>query len=227
MKPFNLEGWLKNKNKKIITKNGRPVRIICTDIISHYPIVAAIKNEVGNEIIQEYDSNGVCYSNPELNLFFEELSQNFIDEYQFNTICGHLELRKEFFKKEGNHEELDRWQGMLDWLRSKKDLIIQKDRQNKEEISEFEIGLLDFADDWESVEVDGEKMDAVIHKHLQILLNLARKELEKNLPKWKKDDNHLSSLIYQLDNRGDGNIFLCKKGYAISLEELLNLPYES
>lgn len=44
MKQFNLEEYLKNPNRKVVTRDGHPVRIICTDhdnII--YPIVGAIK----------------------------------------------------------------------------------------------------------------------------------------------------------------------------------------
>ena len=31
MKQFNLEEYLKNPSKKIVTRDGSPVRIICTD----------------------------------------------------------------------------------------------------------------------------------------------------------------------------------------------------
>ena len=44
MKPFNLEGYLKTPNRKVVTRDGRDVRIICTDHDNiSYPIVGAIK----------------------------------------------------------------------------------------------------------------------------------------------------------------------------------------
>ena len=44
MKPFNLEEYLKNPNQKVVTRDGHPVRIICTDHDNiSYPIVGAIK----------------------------------------------------------------------------------------------------------------------------------------------------------------------------------------
>lgn len=51
MKPFNLEEYLKNPNRKVITRDGRVVRkILCVDANSkHYPIVALIKSKDGNE----------------------------------------------------------------------------------------------------------------------------------------------------------------------------------
>ena len=44
MKPFNLEEYLKNPDKKVVTRDGRNVRIICTDRRdSVYPIVVLIE----------------------------------------------------------------------------------------------------------------------------------------------------------------------------------------
>ena len=44
MKPFSLDEYLKNPSKKVITRDGHNVRIICTDHDNVlYPIVGAIK----------------------------------------------------------------------------------------------------------------------------------------------------------------------------------------
>ena len=44
MKQFNLEEYLKTPNRKVVTRDGRNVRIICTDHDNiSYPIVGAIK----------------------------------------------------------------------------------------------------------------------------------------------------------------------------------------
>ena len=44
MKQFSLEEYLKNPNQKVVTRDGHPVRIICTDHDNiSYPIVGAIK----------------------------------------------------------------------------------------------------------------------------------------------------------------------------------------
>ena len=43
MKPFNLEEYLKNPSKKVVTRGGRTVkRILCTDARGDYPIVALV-----------------------------------------------------------------------------------------------------------------------------------------------------------------------------------------
>ena len=44
MKQFSLEEYLKNPKRKVITRDGRDARIICTNAKGKYPIVALIKN---------------------------------------------------------------------------------------------------------------------------------------------------------------------------------------
>lgn len=63
MKPFNLEEYLKYPSKKVVTRSGRNVRIICTDRLTQgYPVVALWINEDYNgntyEHINSYTING-------------------------------------------------------------------------------------------------------------------------------------------------------------------------
>lgn len=46
MKQFNLAEYLKNPERKIVTRDGRKVkRILCVDAMGDYPIVALIKSK--------------------------------------------------------------------------------------------------------------------------------------------------------------------------------------
>ena len=46
MKPFNLEEYLKDPSRKIVTRGGRPVRIVCTDFGNEfYPIIGELQDE--------------------------------------------------------------------------------------------------------------------------------------------------------------------------------------
>ena len=45
MKPFNLEEYLKNPEKKVVTKDGKSVRIICTDAKGTCPVVGLVAYE--------------------------------------------------------------------------------------------------------------------------------------------------------------------------------------
>lgn len=58
MKQFNLEEYLANPSKKIITRDGREARIICTDRRNtECPIVALI-NEECDEVVYWYAKDG-------------------------------------------------------------------------------------------------------------------------------------------------------------------------
>ena len=48
MKQFNLEEYLANPSRKVVTRDGRPVkRVLCTDAMGSYPIVVLIENHDG------------------------------------------------------------------------------------------------------------------------------------------------------------------------------------
>ena len=61
MEQFNLAEYLKNPNRKIVTRDGRPVRIICTDrkgSLKHpHPIVALVQID-DTEPIYDYTADG-------------------------------------------------------------------------------------------------------------------------------------------------------------------------
>ena len=45
MKPFNIKEYLENPNREVVTREGKPVRILCTDLDDNdYPVAAATKN---------------------------------------------------------------------------------------------------------------------------------------------------------------------------------------
>ena len=44
MKPFSLEEYLKNPDRKVVTREGRSIRIICTDFNNiNYPIIIEVE----------------------------------------------------------------------------------------------------------------------------------------------------------------------------------------
>ena len=56
IKPFSIEEW--KNGAKVETRDGRPVRILCTDLKSAYPIIAAVMYKDGEEAATEYDTDG-------------------------------------------------------------------------------------------------------------------------------------------------------------------------
>ena len=61
MKPFTLEEYLKNPSRKVVTKDGHSVRIICTDADGKAPVVALIKYEY-EEIADKFRQDGTSLS---------------------------------------------------------------------------------------------------------------------------------------------------------------------
>ena len=58
MKPFNLKEYIKNPNKKVITRSGRPVKIIYTDKKGMYPVVALIEYNNTYENVYAFTTDG-------------------------------------------------------------------------------------------------------------------------------------------------------------------------
>ena len=69
MKQFSLEEYLKNPSQKVVTRDGRQVRIICTDYKSEYPLIALVTDKKDNtESPFVYTKNG--------RYFFEETNND-------------------------------------------------------------------------------------------------------------------------------------------------------
>ena len=92
MKPFNLEEYLKNPSKKVVTKEGKKVRIICTDARGSYPVVALIEESYYDNALS-YTEDGKLY-NGESNvydLFFApEKHEGWVNVYRDfdGMMCG-------------------------------------------------------------------------------------------------------------------------------------------
>ena len=82
MKQFNLEEYLKNPSRKVITKDGRNVKIHCTNSIGSHPVMAEIE---GERYSYSYNKNGECFCNPSSNdLFFApEKHEGWINVYKW------------------------------------------------------------------------------------------------------------------------------------------------
>ena len=72
MKAFNLKEYLKNPSKKIVTRDGKAVRIICTEREDPIDtIVALVKdNDRELEILVTYTKDGIPAEYNEETLFF-------------------------------------------------------------------------------------------------------------------------------------------------------------
>ena len=72
MKQFDLEEYKRNPSRKIVTRDGRPVRIVCTDLKGDWPILFVALDEYGNEYPFKCMQDGVSgYDHNEL--FFDSV----------------------------------------------------------------------------------------------------------------------------------------------------------
>ena len=72
MKEFSLEEYLKNPDRKVVTRDGRKVRIICTDRKGATPIIALVNDGLSEELGHAFYSDGKYFidKDDEFDLFF-------------------------------------------------------------------------------------------------------------------------------------------------------------
>ena len=87
MRPFNLDEYLKNPNKKVITRDGKNVKIHCTNCVGAHPVIAEIE---GEKYSYFYDKNGGYYFRPSISdLFFaSEKKEGWINLFRDPTDNG-------------------------------------------------------------------------------------------------------------------------------------------
>lgn len=87
MKPFNLEEYLKNPSRKVVTRDGRNVRIVCTDKKGRYPVVALVEYDDNSERVFGFSIDGICFigltDNKDL-FFATEKREGWVNLYRGN-----------------------------------------------------------------------------------------------------------------------------------------------
>lgn len=58
MKQFSLKEYLANPSKKVVTREGRSARIICTDAKGKHPIIALIDGKDDSEVVYTFNGDG-------------------------------------------------------------------------------------------------------------------------------------------------------------------------
>lgn len=85
MKQFTVEEYQKNPSRRVFTRDGRSVRIICTDMIgTSYPVIAVYKVDPTHESCKSYTTDGKLYTerDADCDLFFApEKKEGWINVY--------------------------------------------------------------------------------------------------------------------------------------------------
>ena len=91
MKSFNLEEYLANPSKKVVTRDGRSARIICTNRLDENYSVIALVHDGDSELCYSYTIFGNYNQNrdTELDLFFApDKKSGWINLYKMNSIIS-------------------------------------------------------------------------------------------------------------------------------------------
>ena len=106
MKQFDLKEYLANPSRKVVTRDGKNVRILCTDRKGDYPIIALVENcDSTEEYVYSYRKNGDCGypSSDKYNLFFApekhegwvSIHRGYMENYYCDGIFNSEEKAKE------------------------------------------------------------------------------------------------------------------------------------
>lgn len=167
MQQFNLDKWLKDKSRKVVTRDRRNVFLsiqLCKN--EYYPVIGMVE---GDKDVKTWTNEGI------------------------NIIAVKKGAYDLFFADE------------------------------EKELTEFEKGLNYFLRDWIQRKDDYRTVEEATKESSNKLLDLARKEILKDLPKWKRSNSFFNT----------GNKFELGKtslrrfdGYEIPYSELEKLPKE-
>ena len=111
MKEFNLTEYLKNPSQKVVTRDGREVRIICTDAKGDEPIIALVYNNIREEEnVYTYNRDGYFYGDNDscLDLFFAPIKRegwvNIFKDEELPFINGDIYKSEKEAKEEAEGE---------------------------------------------------------------------------------------------------------------------------
>lgn len=111
MEQFSLEKYLANPSRKVVTRDGCPVRILCTDRKSYnVEIVGLIMSDNGMEYIFTWTQQGKQYINMDTpnDLFFApEKHEGWVNIYKVgkNKKCGFIYETEEAAKDQFESNE--------------------------------------------------------------------------------------------------------------------------
>ena len=151
-----------------MTRDGKNVRIVCTDKLGDSPIIALIKYDEEYEDYNSYHENGtLCLGEESRNDLFFADDDKMIRKKFINALkeCGFTHFNEKFTVQEA-----------LTWLE-------KQGEQKHTEWSEHQHKLLNYAISMTD--------DAEVKCFLESLRNKGQQDALKDLPKWKKDTEHL------------------------------------
>lgn len=201
MQPFNLDIWLEDKSRKVVTRDGRPVRIVCWNVKGLFPVLALLEGDgkmdtkKGDEYPCSYRIDGTCIATESYDLFFA-------DEEEELT-----EFEKKVLEISGKN---------YNYVPSIKVYAqILLDLARKELFKEQEHCVIIPEDDY--------------YEQLASQYQKGQEDALKDLPKWKKATEHIDigrHVAIIEDDRVILSDYVEEGEYYIALDDLKALPKE-
>ncbi len=173
MQQFDLSLWFQDKSRKVVTRDGKPVRIVCWDKLGNYPIIGCIKYSDDYEYFESFTIKGskyTCNCEDTNDLFFA-------DEEKCNKILNEL---KSYFKSTPKEQIEKDWKEIQDWYAH---YFANENHNEEEELTEFEKMLRHVLECYSGYEYASKSDIDTLKLNAKTLLDPARKELLKDLPK--------------------------------------------
>ena len=229
-KLFNLQAWLKDKSQKVETRDGRSVRLICTDVKAKDGacVIALITNDDGEEAYRLFPNGRAFPSESPIedctDLFIITPEQELTEwEKAIKDLCwevgmGVVVYKDDLIKKAAAD--------LLDLARKEIDEEIpEMEFTPIEETLEYKAGFRAGKEETFKELSEKEESPAIIEARS---FNAGRKqgqaEALKNLPRWKVSNAMPSTMPTVMC--GDNGMILYKDGFEISISELEKLPKE-
>ena len=227
MEQFSLEKYLENPSRKVVTRSGHNVRILCTDQRGNMPIVALVEFETLDGV-QIFYSDGKNESHREYDLFFVDNEELTEFEKELQTIIS-----------EASHWTSD--DGSISTYCQFGDKEIKKISGQTLDLArkEIEKDAVEFAKSYmedvnpsfekvqESEELWKWKMSCL--RGINKAYTQGKQDALKSLPKWKKATEH-KDLEKHIAILEEGKVLLSnyleEGDYYIDLDDLKTLPKE-
>ena len=109
MEQFSLEKYLANPSRKVVTRDGRKARIICTDAMGDYPLIALVEAlDSTAEQAYSFTSKGSYYTSitSDNDLFFApEKHEGWLNIYRSDE-CGFYMRGKSPYKSKDEADKV-------------------------------------------------------------------------------------------------------------------------
>ena len=223
MEQFNLEEWLQDKSRKIVTRDGREVEILKTDFRGYKQIIGVVKNRDNkDDEVDQWDKEGNfrgIFGESKYDLFFA-------DEEKCNKILNEL---KSYLKSTPKEQVEKDWKEIQDWYSQH---FTNEKYNEEEELTELQKTLEEDCDCYVNLYNDGktrEELREWIKAWCPRIIDLVRKEIEKENSEFKpkftyneKDYSELANKLIEFRN----NTPLCSVSYRDGEGRKIILHYE-